>query len=189
MLCTVAVCLFVKKRSYIFKHYCLLSWKTLSYFLQGKTHRLLRGSLTQHQDSNARYPFLEASNTIKHILRNNICVVVCNILKCSATRKKKNTQQNNKPPTFNLQCCGYFSSSKYHIIVLSDNSTTQPVILNMGVIYRPDFRSSFTKAVPQQRDVRLIDLGTEWQPSPQNRKRERERAIEKKMKNYVIQYS
>lgn len=70
-------------------------------------------------------------------------------------------KNHNKPPTFNLQCSGYFSSSKYHIILLSDNPTTQPVMLNMGVIYRPDLRSSSTKAVPQQRDVRLIDLGTE----------------------------
>lgn len=54
---------------------------------------LLRGSLST-RTCNAKYPFSEASVTLKkHILRNNICVAVCNILKCSATGKKPTTKQ------------------------------------------------------------------------------------------------
>lgn len=98
---------------------------------------------------------------------------------CGGGKKKNNT------PTFHLQGSGYFSSSKYHIILLLDNPSPQPIMLNMGVIYRPDFGSGSTTAAPQQMDVTLVDLATERQPSPQNRRRrEREKAREKKVKNY-----
>lgn len=60
-------------------------------------------------------------------------------------------------------------------------------MLNMRVIYRPDFGSGSKKAAPLQMDVNLIDLATEWQPSPQNRRRDR--AWEEKVENYLLQYS